>query len=206
MDALLGKKLGMSRFFAEDGSAVPVTLLAAGPNVVIQVKTVEKEGYNAVQVGFEQRPERAANKPLLGHVKRAKVAPPRQLRELRVESTEGLELGQVIGADVFKVGDLVDVTSVSKGLGFQGTIRRHGFATGPKTHGQSDRLRSPGSIGQSSWPARVFKGMRMAGHMGNQKTTVRNLKVFMVDPEKNVIAVQGAVPGKRNSYVKIKKR
>lgn len=206
MNALLGKKLGMTRYFAEDGSAVPVTLLLAGPNVVVQVKTEAKEGYNAVQVGFGERPERNANKPLLGHIKRAKIAPPRRLREVRVESTEGFEPGQVIGANLFKVGDIVDVTGVSKGLGFQGGVRRHGFKGGLKTHGQSDRWRAPGSIGQSSWPSRVFKGMRMAGHMGNETTTVLKLRVESVDVEKNIIAVRGAVPGKRNSFVKIKKR
>ncbi|MFH2056536.1 MAG: 50S ribosomal protein L3 [bacterium] len=206
MNAVLGKKLGMTRIFASDGSAVPVTVLSAGPNVIVQVKTVAKEGYNAVQVGFEQRPERTARKPLLGHIRRAKIAPPRRLGEVRVESTDGFEPGQVIGADLFKVGDLVDISGISKGLGFQGGVRRHGFSGGSKTHGQSDRWRAPGSLGQSSYPSRVFKGLRMAGHMGNEKTTVRNLRVEIVDAEKNIIAVRGAVPGKRNSYVKIKKR
>jgi len=206
MNALLGKKLGMTRFFSEDGTAVPVTLILAGPNVVMQVKTTEKEGYNAVQVGFGERKERTAKKPALGHAKKAGVAPMRRLSEVRVDSTEGFALGQQLGVDLFKPGDRVDVSGVSKGLGFQGGVRRHGFGGGSKTHGQSDRWRAPGSLGQSSYPSRVFKGLRMAGHMGNEKTTVRNLLVHMVDPEKNVIAVRGAVPGKKNSYVKIKKR
>ncbi|MCK4857431.1 MAG: 50S ribosomal protein L3, partial [candidate division Zixibacteria bacterium] len=148
----------------------------------------------------------AVTKPLLGHFRKGKVAPQARLSEVRVESLDGLDTGQVLGADLFHVGDKVAVTAYSKGLGFQGTVRRHGFHGGPKTHGQSDRWRAPGSIGQSSSPSRVFKGMRMSGRMGGRKTTVKNLLVFMVDPEKNVIAVRGAVPGKKNSYVRISKR
>lgn len=196
----------MSRLFAPNGAAVAVTILEAGPNVVVQIKTKAKEGYDALQVGFGKRTEKATNKPLMGHLKKAKLAPVARLEEVRVDSTEGIQLGQVFKADLFVAGELVDVTSISKGLGFQGTVRRHGFAGGPKTHGQSDRLRAPGSIGASSYPSRVFKGTRMAGRMGGDKTTVKNLKVFMVDPEKNIIALQGAVPGRNNSYVRIRKK
>lgn len=206
MNALLGKKIGMTRMFADDGSAVPVTLLQAGPNVVVRVKTVEKDGYGAVQVGFGEKKERACTKPILGEFTKAKVSPLARLGEVKVDTTEGLEAGQTVGASIFKVGEKVDVTSISKGLGFQGSVRRHGFHGGPKTHGQSDRWRAPGSLGQSSYPSRVFKGIKMAGHMGGKQITVKNLSVFMVDEENNVIAVRGAVPGKKNSYVRIKKR
>jgi large subunit ribosomal protein L3 len=206
MNALLAKKIGMSRLFAANGAAVAVTLLEAGPNVVVQIKTKAKEGYDALQIGFGKRTEKATNKPLLGHLKKANVGPVHQLSEVRVDSTEGIQLGQVFKADIFAVGEMVDVTAVSKGLGFQGVVRKYGFAGGPQTHGQSDRLRAPGSIGSSSYPSRVFKGTRMAGRMGGEKTTVKNLKVFLVDPENNLIALEGAVPGKKNTFVRIRKR
>lgn len=206
MNALLGKKIGMTRLFAEDGTAVPVTLLLAGPNVVVQVKTKDKDGYDAVQIGFGKKNEKACSKPLLGTFNKANVAPLARVGEVRLDSTEGFEAGQQIGVGIFKVGQKVHVTSISKGLGFQGGVRRHGFHGGPKTHGQSDRWRAPGSIGQSSYPSRVFKGIRMAGRMGNKQVTVKNLAVFMVDEEHNVIAVRGAVPGKKNSYVRITRK
>jgi large subunit ribosomal protein L3 len=206
MNALLGKKIGMTRLFADDGSAVPVTLLQTGPNVVVQVKTRTKDGYDAVQLGVGSKSERSCSKPLLGTFAKAKIKPPAYLAEVRVDSTEGIACGQVVGAGVFKVGDKVDITGTGKGLGFQGGVRRHGFAGGSKTHGQSDRWRAPGSIGQSSSPSRVFKGLRMAGRMGGRQVTARKLAVFMVDEENDVIAVRGSVPGKRHTYVKITKR
>jgi large subunit ribosomal protein L3 len=205
MDALLAKKIGMSRFFAANGRAVAVTILEAGPNVVVQIKTKEKEGYSALQLGFGSRRQKSTTKPLAGHVKKANIDPVARLGEVRVDSTDSYQVGQVFKADIFKVGEKVDVISTSKGLGFQGTVRRHGFAGGPKTHGQSDRLRAPGSVGSSSYPSRVFKGMRMAGRMGGDRVTAKNLKIFMVDAEKNIIAVQGSVPGKNNTYVRIRK-
>jgi len=206
MKALLARKMGMTRLFDEDGTVVPVTLLHAGDNVVVQIKTDKNDGYEAIQIGFGDKSEKACTKPLLGHFKKAKIAPHRRLSETRVDSTEGMELGQTLNVSLFAPGEKVDVTSVSKGLGTQGTVRRHKFATGPKTHGQSDRWRSPGSIGQASYPARVFKGMRMAGHMGGVKVTVKNLRVYLIDEENGVIGLKGAVPGKRNSIVKIWKR
>lgn len=206
MNALLARKIGMSRYFEPTGKAVAVTLLEAGPNVVVQIKKKDTEGYDAVQVGFGKRSEKATTKALAGHLKKAKVAPVAKLAEVRVESTEGFELGQQIKADIFAVGEKVDIVSVSKGLGFQGTVRLHNFRGGPKTHGQSDRLRAPGSVGASSYPSRVFKGMHMAGRMGGDRVTAKNVKVCIVDAEKNLIAVQGSVPGKKNTFVTIRKR
>jgi large subunit ribosomal protein L3 len=205
MDTIFGRKLGMTRIFLEDGAAVPVTVLQAGPCPVVQVKTEESDGYNAVQLGFEEIRETLVNKPAAGHFKEAGVSPTRFLREVRTEENEDLKVGQELTVDIFEVGDLVDVTGVSKGLGFMGTVRRHGFSGGSKTHGQSDRWRAPGSIGQSSYPSRVFKGMRMSGRMGGESVTVKNLIVAKVDSDNNLICVQGAVPGKKRTFVRIKK-
>ncbi len=206
MNALLGRKLGMSRLFNEKGIAVTVTLLEAAPNVVVQIKKKDSEGYEAVQLGFGNKKEKTTTKPLLGHFKRAGVKPFARLGEVRLDSVEGIQLGQVFGVDVFRVGEKVDVISVSKGLGFQGVVRLHHFRGGPQTHGQSDRLRAPGSVGASSYPSRTFKGTRMAGRMGGNTTTVKNLQVVLVDPETNIIAVRGAVPGKKNTFVRIRKK
>jgi large subunit ribosomal protein L3 len=206
MNALFGRKVGMTRLFAEDGAAVPVTLLEAGPNVVVQVKSKEKDGYDAVQIGFGKKKESTCTKPMLGVFAKAKVNPLARLGEVKVDSTEDFKPGQEIGVGDFKVGERVNVTALSKGLGFQGGVRRHGFRGGPKTHGQSDRWRAPGSIGQSSYPSRVYKGLRMPGRMGGKQVTVRNLLVIMVDEENKVIAVRGAVPGKKDGFVRISKR
>jgi len=172
---------------------------------VVQVKTQDKEGYNAIQIGFGERRKKLFTLPLLGHFDKAKVEPKRTLKEIRTEQVEKFKAGQELKVDMFSVGERINVTGVSKGLGFQGGVRRHKFHGGPKTHGQSDRLRAPGSIGSSSFPSRVFKGQRMAGRMGGERVTIRNLEVVGVDVEKNLLLLKGAVPGKRNSYLTIKK-
>lgn len=205
MEGLVGKKIGMTRIFNQEGHSNPVTVIEAGPCLVVQVKTKEKEGYSAVQLGFGEKRKNLFNMPLLGHFTKAKVEPKRILKEVRVKEGEKLEVGQEVKVDLFSVGDKVEVTGISKGLGFQGTVRRHKFRGGPKSHGQSDRLRAPGSIGGSSYPSHVFKGQRMAGRMGGDKVTLRNLTVTGIDVEKNLLLIKGAVPGKKNSYLTIRK-
>ncbi|MCY3714638.1 MAG: 50S ribosomal protein L3 [Gemmatimonadetes bacterium] len=203
MHGLIGRKIGMSQVFAENGDAVPVTVIEAGPCYVTQVKTLERDGYEAAQIGFEAKKEKQTTRPLQGHFKKAKVEPQRIVREVEVEDIEACEPGQVVGADIFETGELVDVTGYFKGRGFQGVVKRYGFRGGDKTRGQSDRWRHPGSIGQSATPSKVFKGTRMGGRMGNKRVTVRNLEVVAVDAEKNILLVKGAVPGHRNGYVLI---
>jgi large subunit ribosomal protein L3 len=205
MDTLFGRKLGMTRVFLEDGTAIPVTVIQAGPCPVVQVKTRDHDGYDAVQLGFGETPKRLLNLPAKGHFAKTKIEPRRYLREVRVESADGIEVGSEFRVSVFNVGEKVDVTGVSKGLGFQGVVRRHNFAGGPKTHGQSDRVRAPGSIGSSSYPSRVFKGLRMAGRMGGDSVTLKNLRVVKIDLDNDLICVRGAVPGKAMSFVKIRK-
>jgi large subunit ribosomal protein L3 len=205
MDGIIGKKIGMTRIFNQEGHSIPVTVIEAGPCPVVQVKNKEKEGYGSVQLGFGEKRKNLFNLPLSGHFAKAKVEPKRILKEIRIKEGDKVELGQEVKVEIFSVGDKVCVTGISKGLGFQGGVRRHKFHGGPKSHGQSDRLRAPGSIGGSSFPSRVFKGQRMAGRMGGEKVTVRNLLVAGVDVEKNLLLVKGAVPGKRNSYLSIKK-
>lgn len=203
---LIGRKIGMTRVFDEEGRDIPVTVIEAGPCYVTQIKTPEKEGYAAVQLGFREKKEKRVTKPLLGHFRKAGVPPTYLLREFRdFDGWESLKLGDKVTVDIFSPGDLVDITGRSKGRGFAGVVKRHGFRGGPRTHGQSDRLRAPGSIGASSFPSRVFKGTRMAGRMGNRRVTVRNLEVVKVYPEKNLLLVKGAVPGARNGYLEIKK-
>jgi large subunit ribosomal protein L3 len=204
MKAIFGKKIGMSRIFTEEGESLPVTVIQAGPCQVLQIKTVEKDGYSALKVGYEELDENQVNRPMTGAFEKAGVKAHKYLREIRMEKDiEDIKVGDYINVDVFSPGEKVHVSGISKGLGFQGGVRRHGFAGGPKTHGQSDRLRAPGSIGQSSYPSRVLKGTRMAGRMGNEKVTTKNLTVAKVDPENNLLCVVGSVPGKRNSFVKI---
>ena len=205
MKTLFGRKIGMTQIFLDDGRAVPVTVIEAGPCPVVQIKTEDENGYNAVQLGFEEIRKTLVNMPLKGHYARSKTAPKRFLKEVRVDDVEGIELGKEFRVDIFNVGDKVNISGVSKGLGFMGTVRRHRFAGGPKTHGQSDRWRAPGSIGQSSYPSRVFKGMRMAGRMGGDMVTVKNLTVVKVDAENNLICVRGAVPGKNRTFLRIRK-
>ena len=205
MRGLVGKKIGMSRIFDDSGSVVPVTVLQMGPCAVIQIKTKNKDGYNAVQVGFDDKKERLVTKSELGHFKNSKQSPKAKLMEFSNYESE-LKVGDVLSADLFVEGEYVDVTGVSKGKGFQGVVKRHGFAgVGQSTHGQHNRLRAPGSIGAASYPARVFKGMKMAGQTGNENVTVQNLKVVKVITEKNLIVLKGCVPGHKNSYLSIKK-
>jgi len=204
MKGIIGKKIGMTQIFDEKGEVVPVTVIEAGPCFVIQVKTEEKDGYDAVQLGFEETKPRRLNQPLLGHLKRADVPPLRHLREFRAKDAEEYSPGQEITVGVFEVGDWVDVVGTSKGRGFAGGMKRHGFGGGPITHGQSDRQRSPGSIGAGTTPGRVWKGKRMPGRMGNQRVTAPNLAVVQVDPERNLLAVRGPVPGPRNGLLIIK--
>ena len=198
---LIGKKLGMTQVFKDDGTLVPVTVIQAGPNVVVQKKTEETDGYNALQLGFEDKKEFRTNKPLKGHFKRAGVSPKKHLVEFR-DFPEDLKEGDEITVDIFSEGELVDVTGTSKGKGFAGTIKRHNFARGPMSHGSKSH-RIPGSIGAAN-AARVFKGQKMAGRMGNERVTVQNLEIVKIDKEKNLILVKGAVPGVRNSIVYIK--
>jgi large subunit ribosomal protein L3 len=197
---IIGRKIGMTQLFREDGEIV-VTAIEAGPCFVTQVKTKEKDGYNAIQLGFGEA--KRLNSPERGHLKGIGLL--KHLREFRVEDASSFTPGQKVDVDIFKPGDLVDVTGTSKGRGFAGVVKRHHFAGGPKTHGQSDRHRAPGSVGATTFPGRVLKGMRMAGHMGNARVTVRNLRVVDVDPARHLLLVEGAVPGGRNGVLLIRK-
>ncbi|MCC3864605.1 50S ribosomal protein L3 [Terrisporobacter petrolearius] len=202
MKGILGKKIGMTQVFAEAGEVIPVTVVEAGPVVVTQVKTIENDGYNAVQVGFVDAKEKSLNKPQKGHLAAANTLK-KHLKEFRVESVDAYTVGQEIKADVFATGEMIDVTGISKGKGFQGPIKRHGQSRGPETHG-SRYHRRPGSMGACSYPGRVFKNKKLAGHMGSVKVTVQNLEVVRVDAEKNFILVKGAIPGAKGSVVTIK--
>ena len=202
MKGILGKKLGMTQIFTEEGIVVPVTVVEAGPNVVTQVKTVEKDGYNAIQVGFEDAKEKSLNKPQKGHLAAANVLK-KHLKEFRVDAVEEFTVGQEIKADLFAAGEKIDVTGTSKGKGFQGPIKRHGQSRGPESHG-SRYHRRPGSMGACSFPGRKFKNKKLAGHMGSVKVTVQNLEVVRVDADKNLILVKGAIPGPKGSMVTIK--
>ena len=202
MKGILGKKLGMTQIFTEEGIVVPVTVVEAGPNVVTQVKTVEKDGYNAIQVGFEDAKEKSLNKPQKGHLAAANVLK-KHLKEFRVDAVEEFTVGHEIKADLFAAGEKIDVTGTSKGKGFQGPIKRHGQSRGPESHG-SRYHRRPGSMGACSFPGRVFKNKKLAGHMGSVKVTVQNLEVVKVDADKNLILVKGAIPGPKGSMVTIK--
>ena len=201
--AILATKIGMTQIFNEDGVLVPVTVLQAGPCVVTQVKTVENDGYAAVQVGFVDKKEKGINKPQKGHFDKAGVAPKRFVREFRFENAEEYTVGQEIKADIFAAGDKLDATAIAKGKGFQGAIKRHGQHRGPMAHG-SKFHRHQGSNGSSSDPSRVFKGKGMPGHMGAKKITVQNLEIVKVDVENNLILVKGAVPGPKKSLVTLK--
>jgi large subunit ribosomal protein L3 len=206
MSGIIGKKVGMTSIFDANGKNIPVTVILAGPNYVTQVRTKEVDGYDAVQLGFDDKKEKNTPKALKGHFEKAGVSPKRKVIEFQ-DFEKDFKLGdEVTVADVFAEGEFVDVSGISKGKGFQGVVKRHGFkGVGQATHGQHNRLRAPGSIGASSDPSRVFKGMRMAGHMGNEKITVQNLQVMKVIPEKNLLIVKGSVPGHKNSYLIIKK-
>ncbi len=204
MSALLGKKIGMTNVFSADGKLIPVTVLQVGPCVVTQVKTEQTDGYTALQLGFDEKPVKKLNKPEAGHLKKTTDKGFRVLREFRADSVEGLEAGATIGADLFSVGDKVSVTGISKGRGFQGTIKRHGFSRGPETHGCRNH-RAPGSIGNSAWPGKVIKGKKMPGHMGVDKTTVKNLTIVDIKQDDNLILVKGAVPGFKTGVVELRK-
>jgi len=201
IQGLIGKKLGMTQVFRDNGRMEAVTAIEAGPCVVSQVKTADKDGYNAVQLGFDE--SKRLNLPEGGHLRG--LGQFKHLREFRTDDVDDIEVAARVDVSLFKVGELVDVTGWSKGRGFAGVVKRHHFAGGPKTHGQSDRHRAPGSIGASASPSRVVKGGRMAGHMGTERVTVHHLEVLEADPEKNLLLVKGAVPGARNGLLLIRK-
>ena len=205
MSGLIGRKIGMTSIFDENGKNLPCTVIEAGPCVVTQVRSKDVDGYDALQLGFDEKPDRKVTKAASGHFKKASTTPKRKLVEFQGFEAEH-KLGDTITVDHFAAGEFVDITGTSKGKGFQGVVKRHGFAgVGQATHGQHNRLRAPGSIGAASYPARVFKGMRMAGQMGNEKVTVQNLKVLQVVPEKNLLVVKGCVPGHKNAFILIRK-
>jgi len=210
MSGIIGRKVGMTSIFSANGQNVACTLIEAGPCVVTQVKNLDTDGYNAVQLGFGERKEKNTPKPLMGHFKKAGTTPKRKVvefRDFRVEFEGQVDLGKTVKTeDVFVEGDFLDAIGTSKGKGFQGVVKRHGFAgVGDSTHGQHNRARHPGSIGACSWPSRVFKGMRMAGRTGGDRVKVLNLRVLRIYPEKNLILVSGSVPGAKNSYVILEK-
>ena len=205
VEGLIGKKVGMTQLFQEDGTVVPVTVLEAGPCVVVQQRTVERDGYEAVQLGLvDAKAAKRANKPQRGHHEKAGVPPTRMLREFRVSGDDGVKAGDTVLVDIFKDIDKVDVSGTSIGKGFQGVIKRHGFGGGRASHG-SMHHRAPGSIGQSAWPSRVFPGMRGPGQMGAKRITVKNLKIVRIDEERNLLLVKGAVPGSKGSRVLIRR-
>jgi large subunit ribosomal protein L3 len=202
MKGLIGKKVGMTQLFDDSGKAVPVTVIKAGPCYVTQVRTLDQNGYKAVQLGYEETKPQRLSGGELGHLKKHDLPPLKFLREFRTD--EELEEGQTLTVEVFEEGERVDIVGKSKGRGFAGVVKRYGFSGGPKTHGQSDRHRAPGSIGAGSTPGRVFKGKRMPGRMGNDTVTSQNLLISRIDPENNLIAVRGSVPGPKNGLVVIK--
>lgn len=204
MAGLIGKKIGMTSMFSEEGKNIPCTIIEAGPCVVTQIKTQESDGYSALQIAFDNQKDSRLSKALLGHLKKAGAPASKKIAEISFD--EGISMGDTLSVDLFAEGDFVTVVGNSKGKGFQGVVKRHGFAgVGDATHGQHNRLRAPGSIGAASYPARVFKGMRMAGQMGNARVKVENLQVMRVISEKNIMIVKGAVPGAKNSYIIIEK-
>lgn len=205
MSGLLGKKIGMTSIFDANGKNLPVTVIEAGPCVVTQIRTTEKDGYEAVQLAFADKKEKNTSKALKGHFAKAGATPKRKVAEFtRFEKKKSF--GEVLTVDVFMEGEFIDVVGISKGKGFQGVVKRHGFkGVGDATHGQHNRLRAPGSVGASSYPARVFKGMRMAGRMGNDRVKLINLQIVKIIPEKNLLLVKGAVPGPKNGFLKIER-
>jgi len=204
MSALLGKKIGMTNVFSTDGKLVPVTVVQVGPCVVTQVKTKETDGYNALQLGFDEKPVEKLNKPMAGHLKKTGDKGFRVLREFRTDDAQTIEPGATIGIDMFVIGDRVNISGISKGRGFQGTIKRHGFSRGPETHGSRNH-RKPGSIGNSAWPGRVFKGKKLPGHMGTNRETVKNLTIVDIKHDDNLLLVKGPVPGFKTGILEVKK-
>ena len=207
MSGILGKKIGMTSLFDENGEAVPCTVIEAGPCYVTQVRTQAKDGYDAIQLGFDEKKDRLVNKPSKGHFAKAATKALRLMREFRGVNGTSMKAGDEVKVDMFAPGDIVDVSGKSKGRGFQGVVKRHHFSgVGMTTHGASDRVRAPGSIGGSSYPSRVFKGMRMGGRMGFERVTIKNLKVIKVIPESNILIIRGSVPGAINGYLEIVKK
>jgi large subunit ribosomal protein L3 len=207
MSGLIGKKIGMTSIYGANGKIMPCTVIEAGPCVVTQVKTIEKDGYEAIQLGYDEKKEKKTSKPLKGHFEKAGTTPKKILKEFtRFEEGSRKKFGEVLDVTIFVEGEFVDVSGVSKGKGFQGVIKRHGFGgVGDATHGQHNRLRAPGSVGASSWPSRVFKGMRMAGRTGGNKTKMINLQILKIVKEKNLVLIKGSIPGPNGSYVIIER-
>ena len=201
LQGFLGKKIGMTQIFREDGKVVPVTVIEAGPCVVTQVKTKETDGYEAVQLGYGDVKRR--NKPQAGHLKNSRLS--RYLREVATNDTSEFAVGQTIGVDIFETGEKVDIIGTSKGRGFAGVMKRWNFGGGPRTHGQSDRARAPGSIGGGTTPGKVYKGLKMGGHMGNRRITVKALEIIEIDAERNLLMIKGGVPGATNSLIQIRR-
>ena len=204
MSALIGKKIGMTNVFSADGRLIPVTVVQAGPCVVTQVKTEDRDGYNALQLGFDEKKVEKLNKPIAGHLKKSTDKGFRVLREFRTDDPEKIESGTTLSIDMFSVGDKVNISGISKGRGFQGTIKRHGFSRGPETHGNRNH-RKPGSIGNSAWPAKVVKGKKMPGHMGTDRETVKNLIIVDIKHEDNLLLVKGPVPGFKTGILEVRK-
>lgn len=205
MSGIIGKKVGMTSVFGAEGKNLPCTVIEAGPCVVTQVKTLEKDGYSAIQLAYAEKKEKNTSNPMKGHFKKAGTTPKRKLVEFKHFEVEK-QLGEVITVELFTEGEFIEVIGTSKGKGFQGVVKRHGFGgVGGQTHGQHNRLRAPGSLGASSYPSRVFKGMRMAGRMGNDRVMIQNLRVLKVYPEQNLIVVSGSIPGAKGSYVILEK-
>ena len=202
LQGFLGKKIGMTQLFREDGRVVPVTVIEAGPCVVTQVKTKETDGYEAIQLGYGDVKRR--NKPEAGHLKASRLS--RYLREVTTDDTSEFTVGQTIGVDIFQAGEKIDVIGKSKGRGFAGTMKRWDFGGGPRTHGQSDRARAPGSIGGGTTPGKVYKGLKMSGHMGNRRITVKGLEIVEIDAERNLLMIKGGIPGATNSLVQIRRK
>ncbi len=206
MPGIIGKKIGMTSLFTPDGKNIPCTLIEAGPCVVTQVKTVETDGYNAVQLGYGEKKAKRTTKALAGHFAKASTTPKKRLVEFRTEDIAAYTLGSTVETSLFEEGEFIDVVGTSKGKGFQGVVKRYNFqGVGGQTHGQHNRLRHPGSIGACSWPSRVFKGMRMGGRMGTDRVKIQNLKVMRIVADKNLILVSGSVPGAKNGYVFLEK-
>ena len=202
MSAILGRKIGMTNVFSSDGKLVPVTVLQVGPCVVTQVKTMENDGYTSLQLGFDEKSVEKLNKPLAGHLKKAGDKGYKVLREFRADNVEEMKTGMTIGIDIFTVGEKVNVSGISKGRGFQGTVKRHGFSRGPETHGCRNH-RKPGSIGNSAWPAKVIKGKKMPGHMGVDKKTIKNLTIVDIRHDENLLLVKGPVPGCKTGLIEV---
>ncbi|MBA3011326.1 MAG: 50S ribosomal protein L3 [Proteobacteria bacterium] len=204
MSAILGKKIGMTNVFSSDGKLVPVTVLQVGPCVVTQVKTMEKDGYTALQLGYDEKSVEKLNKPMAGHLKKAGDKGFKVLREFRADNVEEMEAGMTLGTELFSVGDSVNVSGISKGRGFQGTIKRHGFSRGPETHGCRNH-RKPGSVGNSAWPSKIIKGKKMPGHMGVDRKTVKNLTIVDIRHQENLLLVKGPVPGCKTGIIEVYK-